>query len=122
MSGAVEREKYLTPEEATRLRTVAEAWAVVDHQRGRVTGPRVWVVVDLALSTGLRVGELARITHGDLNPKLGSLKAHRLKKKSPTRETLALGKELVEHLKAYTDHKRHLGLSLNEGDAVVGRR
>ena len=55
---AVDRTKYMCVEEVKQLRTVTEARAIVDLRAGRVNGPLAWMVVDLALSTGLRVSEI----------------------------------------------------------------
>ena len=55
----IDREKYMDAKEVRQLRTVAEAKAIVDLKKGRITGPLMWMLVDLALSTGLRVSEMA---------------------------------------------------------------
>lgn len=60
-----------------------------------------WMLVDLALSTGLRVSELAALQIKDLDLKRGSLSVIRLKRKKKIRETLAIGKNIVQHLKDY---------------------
>jgi len=60
------------------------------------------MVVDLALSTGLRVSEIAALTVEDVNLKRGCLTVQRAKKRRQSKpESLAIGKELVDHLRAY---------------------
>jgi integrase len=108
MSASVEREKYMDLKEVKQLRTVTEAQSITDLKAGRVKGPLSWMVVDLALSTGLRVSEMAALKIKDVDLKRGALSVVRLKRKKKKRETLAISKELVAHLKEYiawTDRK-----------------
>ena len=97
----IDREKYMDAIEAKQLRTVTEARAIVDFKKGRVGGVLAWMVVDLMLSTGLRVSEAASLKIQDVDLKRGSLKVTRLKRKKKTRESLAIGKDLIEHLREY---------------------
>lgn len=99
----VDREKYMSRDEAKTLRTVTEAKAIVDLKKGRAKGVLAWMVVDLALSTGLRVSELQALKIEDVDLKRGSLKVVRLKKKKRKAETLAIGKDLSQHLKKYIE-------------------
>ena len=97
----MDRTKYMSTEEVKQLRTVAEARAIVDLKAGRVNGALGWMVVDIALSTGLRVSEIGKLNVEDIDLKRGSLTVLRSKKRKPVRETLAIGKELVDHLRDY---------------------
>jgi len=97
----MDRTKYMSAEEVKQLRTVAEARAIVDLKAGRVNGALGWMLVDIALSTGLRVSEIGKLTVEDIDLKRGSLTVLRSKKRKPVRETLAIGRELADHLKAY---------------------
>ena len=99
----IDREKYMDMTEAKQLRTVTEAKSIVDLRKGRITGPLAWMVVDLALSTGLRVSEMAALKIGDVDFKRGALKVTRLKRKKKSRETMAIGTELRNHLREYID-------------------
>jgi integrase len=98
---AIDRTKYMVMDEVKQLRKVTEAGAIVDLRKGRVTGPLAWMVVDLALSTGLRVSEMAALTLKDIDLKRGAISVTRRKRKKDKRETLAINKELAEHLKQY---------------------
>lgn len=128
-AAAIDRTKYLDTDEVQRLRTVTEARAITDLQAGRVTGVVSWMIVDLALSTGLRVSELASITHEDIDLRRGCIAVGRLKKRSKGkdgRETLAIGKELSDHLRDFMAWKETLGGD-DEGEGVatplfVGKR
>lgn len=97
----IDRKKYLDKVEVKQLRRSAESQAFLDLQKGRVVGVRAWMLVDLALSTGLRVGEMAGLKITDVNLKRGSLSVTRLKRKKKKTETMAIGKDLAEHLKEY---------------------
>ena len=97
----VDRTKYMSADEVKQLRTVTEARAIVDLKAGRVNGVLGWMVVDIALSTGLRVSEIGKVNVEDIDLKRGALAVHRSKKRKPITETLAIGKELVDHLKDY---------------------
>jgi len=128
----VDRTKYMSAEEVKQLRTVTEARAIVDLKAGRVNGVLGWMLVDAALSTGLRVSEIGKLAVEDIDLKRGSLAVVRAKKRKPTRETLAIGKELVDHLKDYLawrtcrldDFNGSLpkGLTATEGALFVGCR
>ena len=97
----IDRNKYMDATEAKQFRTVTEAKAIVDFKKGRVGGVLAWMVVDLMLSTGLRVSEAALLKIQDVDIKRGLLKVARLKRKKKTKESLAVGKDLIEHLREY---------------------
>lgn len=105
----IDRNKYMDMEETKTLRMVSGARAIMDLRAGRVRGVIAWMLVDLALSTGLRVNEIAALKLKDVDIKRGRLSVVRLKRKKKTRESLALGKDIAQHLKdyiAWTDRKK----------------
>ena len=63
----IDRNKYMDLKEAKQLRTVAEARSITDLRAGRIGGVRAWMLVDLALSTGLRVSEMAALQIKDVD-------------------------------------------------------
>ena len=71
----IDRNKYMDMKEVKQLRTVTEARAITDLRAGRVLGVRAWMLVDLALSTGLRVNEIAALNIKDVDLKRGCLSA-----------------------------------------------
>jgi len=104
----IDRAKYMDTDEVKQLRTVTEAKAIVDLKAGRVGGVRAWMLIDLALSSGLRVSEMAALKIKDVDLKRSCLSVTRLKRKKKVKESLALGKDLAQHLKdyiAWTDRK-----------------
>ena len=104
----IDRTKYMDKDEVKQLRRSAEAQAFRDLKKARVNGVRAWMLVDLALSTDLRVSEMAALKIKDVDLKRGRLSVTRMKRKKKVKESLALGKDLAQHLKAYitwTDRK-----------------
>lgn len=113
----MDRTKFLSPEEVQTLRRITQQWESDDLRRGRRQGPLAWMLVDFALSTGLRVGEIAAMKGSDLDLKAGYATVIRLKKRrktgrmkpdgkpewEPVRkpESLKLDKELIAHLREY---------------------
>ena len=105
---SIDRTKYLSAEEVGRLIAATKA-------RTTATGVRAWMVVDFALSTGLRVSEmLIRIEDIDWNR--GLIHVTRLKKRNGDgKEILAISNELAEHLRHYIGKR-------TQGRLFVGQR
>jgi len=116
----MDRVKYMSKAETKQLRQSAEARAYLDDSKGRVGGALAWMLVDTALSTGLRVSELASLKVKDINFKRGCLTVTRLKKKKKKKcpETLAISKELTKHLQSYIES----GTNRANGMLFVGKR
>ncbi len=120
---AIPRTRYMDQDEVSQLRTVTEAWALVDLAAGRRQGVITWAFVDTALRTGLRVSELARIKVGDLDLKRGFLEAHRHKRRKRSQEPLALGKGLARHLAEFIAWKQQADEGTDRDDALfTGKR
>lgn len=113
----IDRNKYMDMKEVKQLRTVTEAREITDLKAGRIGGVRAWMLVDLALSTGLRVSEMAALKIKDIDLKRSCLSVARLKRKKRTKETLALGKDIALHLKEYI-----ADMDLKKGSLFVGSR
>lgn len=111
----IDRTKYMDANEVKQLRTVCEAKAIVDLRKGRITGPLAWMVVDLALATGLRVSELAAIQVKDIDLKRGFIKVQRRKRKKKVVDSLAISPELIKHIKEHLDRR-------TTGKLFVGER
>jgi len=129
----VDRTKYMSADEVRQLRTVAEARAIVDLKAGRVNGVLGWMAVDFALSTGLRVSEIAKVNVEDIDLKRGLVTVSRAKKRKRVKpESLAIGKDLADHLRDFLawracriadmDRQYKLDLSATSGALFVGCR
>lgn len=112
---SIDRTKFMNLKEVKVLRESAEARCVLDLKKGRRQGVLTWMLVDVALSTGLRVGELAAIKVSDIDFKRKLIKVVRLKRKKPKSESLAIGNELTAHLKYYLEDR-------TDGNLFVGKR
>ncbi len=111
----VDRKKYMDAVEVKQLRRITEAVSIADNYRGRVKGPLAWMVVDLGLSTGLRVSEMVAIQTKDIDYKRCCLTITRVKKRHPRPETLAISTDLMKHLKEYlVNHNGEAALFVGE--------
>ncbi len=120
---AIDRTKYLSAEEVTQLQKSTEGRALIDLRDGRTTWVVYWALVDTALSTGLRVSELARLDVGDLDLRRGSLAAWRHKRRKEVQETIAIGKPLRGHLKEFLAWKKSVGQSVEQDAPLwMGKR
>lgn len=119
----IDRAKYMNLDEVGRLRKVTEAFAVADMAKGRVRGVLAWAVVNVALSTGLRVSEITRLRCGDVDFKRGCMKVTRSKKRKSKVETLAVGTDLLDHLREFIAWKEAVGQATGKADPLfVGKR
>ena len=64
---AITRDKFLSPKEARHLLKISEERAIIDTIKGRKTWVTRYMLVHLALNSGLRVSEIAALTIGDLH-------------------------------------------------------
>ena len=114
------RDKYMSKEEVQKLRKTLEDRANADLAKGRVSGVKAWMIMDLALSTGLRVSEIANLTVDDLQLKgvepllwvTGGKGRKKSSRGKAMRDPVHLNKALVRHLRDYLDWKKVIG----EGD------
>lgn len=106
----------MRPIDRNQWLSMAEVNALQSYCRHHAN-PLVWLAVDLALSTGLRVNELARIRIEHLDFQRGTLQITRAKKKEPKPESLALGADLLDHIKTYLAYEQRF-----QGPLLVGQR
>ncbi len=66
MQWQITRDKYLSKAERDKLLKATEAKAIVDQAKGRSTWVKRWMLVDLALFSGLRVSEVAGLRISDV--------------------------------------------------------
>ncbi len=111
----IDRTKYMDADEAKQLLTVTEARAIVDLRKGRIAGISAWMVVDMALATGLRVSEMTAIQIKDIDLKRGFITVQRKKRKKKVIDSLAISPELAKHLKEYIEDR-------TSGKLFVGER
>ena len=103
---SIDREKILDLEQRTKLIKTCKDKAELDILHGRETWVRRYMLVDLALFTGLRVAEIANLTIGDINIKTKDPYLIVSKGKRGKKRDVYLDKELVRHIKAFITWKK----------------
>ena len=104
---SLDRTKYMTEPEVKELRRVVENMAREDLATGRTTWPRFWMALDLAVSAGLRVSEVATLRIGNLH--LNNREARmRVLGKGQKERDIFISKDLMRHLSDYLLWKRLL--------------
>ena len=92
----------------TKYMDTAETQALI--AKAKESGPMVWLVVDMALQTGLRVSELVKIQIEDIDFKRGLVMVERNKKKKKAPEPLPIANSLFQHIRqVLKQEKRHAG-------------
>ncbi|MBI3090687.1 MAG: site-specific integrase [Candidatus Tectomicrobia bacterium] len=111
-------DKFLTLDEVRRLRQAVEAKAALDLAKGRTLWVKRWMLVDLALSSGLRVSEMVNLRCGDL--RLGG-KAHLVVRngKGGKPGAVYLDTAFVRHLREYLTRKERVGEPLGVDDYLL---
>jgi integrase/recombinase XerD len=107
---SIDRRKYMSAAEVSKLRESAS-------KKGGLT----WMVVDLALSTGLRVSEMALIKVSHIDFERGLIVVTRLKRKKTSKETMAIGLELVNHLQQYLHGRESGALFIGQRGALTAQ-
>jgi site-specific recombinase XerD len=98
-------DKYLKPQEIKALRQTIHADALLAKSRGRQIGYRDMVIIELALSTGLRVGEISKLRIEDLQlTRKSSSLIVRSGKGGKTR-TVQFGSGLRKILREYLEYR-----------------
>lgn len=115
MTAEIGRSRYLEMEEVKRLKDSAELQSIKDLRTGHAAGPLEWMVVDTALSTGLRVAEIASVLIKDIDFKRGFIRVERRKRKKRIVDELAVSPEFITHLEEYISGRK-------SGLLLIGKR
>ena len=102
----IDREKILDHDQRSKLLKTCKDKAELDLLHGRETWIKRYMLVDLALFTGLRVAEIANLTIGDINIKAKDPYLIVRNGKRGKKRDVYLDKELVKHLKTYITWKK----------------
>jgi len=108
----LDRQKFLSETEVKKLRRVVEDKAMADLQKGRTTWPRFWMAIDLALSAGLRVSEIANLMVDNLYLNSREPRIRVTGKGNRTRDVF-ISKELMKHLSDFLEWKKIIDESTN---------
>ena len=111
--------KFLTIDEVSRLLNVARRRALIAKDKGKKVAVRDYFIVHLALSTGLRVMEMAALKCGDLSLDGPTCSVMVWKGKgNKIRQVLFKG-SFQKHCKEYLKWKRSVGESLNSKAPLI---
>jgi len=114
----LDRQKFMSDVEVKKLRRVLEDKALADLQKGRTTWPRFWMAIDLAISAGLRVSEIAGLQVGNLFLNSREPRLQVTGKGQKTRDVF-ISKGLMKHLSEYLKWKRLLDEPKGDDDPLL---
>jgi site-specific recombinase XerD len=123
--------KFLSDEEAKKLLETAKERAQIAVEQGRKTPVRDYFIVDLAMSTGLRVMEMALLTCGDIFIQDGRFSLLVRRGKNGKKRLVRFNGTFKGHYEEYIEWKKVVGeahghrdpllLSSNTGDHLTTR-
>lgn len=105
----LEPSKFLSKEEAKKLLETARDRAEVAFAKRQKTPVRDYLIIDLALSTGLRVMEIAQLNCGDVFIRDGISSLLVRNGKCSKRRLVRFGESLKDHLNEYMLWKQNVG-------------
>jgi integrase/recombinase XerD len=114
----LEPSKFLTKEEAKKLLETARDRAEVVFAKRRKIPVRDYLIVDLALSTGLRVMEIAQLDCGDVFIRNGISSLLVRNGKCGKRRLVRFGESLKDHLNEYILWKQNVGEPTGPSDPL----
>jgi len=100
---SISREKYMSAEELNKLRAVCRDRATEDILKGRQGNVRLWMLIDLVTTSGLRVCELAKLNVGDYFGQSNRpyILVSSAKKRKVEKEPVPLSQDVVSHIEEY---------------------
>jgi len=115
--------KYFSRNQIRMLRREARDEADLDLKKGKITGIREWMAIDLLTSTGLRVSEAANLKCGDLKLGYGESKIIIEKGKGDICGPVIINESLKQHLKQFLHWKEGQGEPTDEAAPLfMGQR
>jgi site-specific recombinase XerD len=111
MKKSTDSEKIMSQEEQDQLIKVTKKMAEEDLLKGRSLWVKRWMMVDLALHTGLTVAEIANLRVGDVRFHEKSIFVRKGKCNNPG--DVAIDNELAEHLASFIEWKKMIEESVD---------
>ena len=99
-------DKFLTEEEVQKLRKACRETADLAKSKGQFNSIRAWMIVDLALQTGLRVGEISNLEIKDLFIEKGHSHIHVRQGKGNKSRLITIGDSLKNHIRQYLKERK----------------
>ncbi len=111
--------KYLGKDEASRLLNVAQRRGEIARAKGKKVAVRDYFIIHLALTTGLRVMEIAALKCGDvfLNEKICSVLVR--KGKGNKKRLVFFTGSFRKHCKEYLNWKQRIGESVEPDEPLI---
>jgi site-specific recombinase XerD len=120
---STDRIKYFSEPEIKLIRKAAREHHEADVSKGRVTGVRSWMIVDLLTCTGLRVSEAASLRVGNLKIGYGQSEIHVENGKGSVSGTVVIPAGLKAHLKSFLSWKQGQGEGVADSDCLfIGKK
>lgn len=115
--------KYFNASQIKLLRRTARDRAELDRQKGKVTGVREWMLIDLLTSTGMREGEASDLRCGDIRAGYGQSEVFIRNGKGGRSRTVQIPDGLKKHLTRFITWKADRKEPTGEDDHLfIGQR
>lgn len=115
--------KYFSQQQIRLLRRTVRDQAELDRAKGKLTGVREWMAIDLLTSTGLRVSEAANVRCGDIKAGYGDSALFVRDGKGSKSRTVQIPDSLKKHLKSFAAWKQSRGEPTGPDDHLfIGQR
>ena len=115
--------KYFTEQQIKALRRTVRDQAILDRKKGKVTGIREWMVIDLLTCTGLRVNEAANVRCGDLKIGYSEAEVFVREGKGSVSGHVEIPDSLKKHLKQFLNWKEEQEEPTGKDDYLfIGQR
>ena len=99
-------DKFLTEDEVQNLRKTCKDAADLAKSKGQLNAIRAWMIIDLALQAGLRVGEISNLEIKDLFIEKGHSHIYIRQGKGNKSRLITIGESLKNHLRRYLKERK----------------
>ena len=99
-------DKFLDQDEVQKLRKVCKDASDLARSKRRIKPIRDWMIIDLALQAGLRVGEISNLEIKDLFIDKGHSHVHIRQGKGNKSRLITIGELLRNHLRRYLKERK----------------
>ena len=94
-------DKFLTEEEVQKPRKTCRNTADLAKSKGQLYAIRAWMIINLVLQAGLRVGKISNLEIKDLFVEKGHSHIHIRQGKGNKSRLITIGESLRKHLRQY---------------------
>ena len=119
MAWTVTRDKFFSKEERNRLLKATEEKAIVDLAKGRSTWVHRWMLVDLALFSGLRVSEIRKLRFKDIHLTKTEKVLYVRDGKGDNPRYVTIDSALAKHIKEFIEWKVLVGEATRPHSALL---